>query len=458
MNTLWWQVGLEFTYHPVSKTISSYIKKEVPGIFPIPISVFYQKRFDKVKPFFLAIFFISVLGGLLMTTIHAPTQRLILFSVALSLAVLPLYKDYSLAPMMLIMIIAFIYNKSRRFIWQPIFCVLCAIYLMNVIGLLYTGDFNLGIKRLDTTVVLVLFPVIFSMTQLPKKNIILLLRFFVWSVIAFCVFELFSYAIIVHGFTWNAVFRDSKLFAPFLMMWPAHPHPSYLSTILLMAIPIALYLRYDNQLSIINYQLSIVETFLGVVLPIVFTILAGARVGMVIVPVLLLLGYLFYCKLKPLLKWGLLIAGVIASGFILQSYLKNDNRFADPIRVDLRKTAISAIKEKPVFGWGTGYVEPLIHSEERAHSLGIEKPYSFNQFHNQYLEDTVQFGITGILILLLLFGWLLWIGIREKNFLLLSLLVIYIFFCWTETVFFVAKGVTPFTFWFCFLMSNRNQS
>ena len=131
--------------------------------------------------------------------------------------------------------------------------------------------------------------------------------------------------------------------------------------------------------------------------------------------------------------------------------------FVDPIRVDLRKTAISAIKEKPVFGWGTGYVTPLIQSEERAQSLRIETPYLFNQFHNQYLEDMVQFGIMGILILLVLFGWMLWVGVRERNYLVLSLLVIYTLFCWTETVFFVAKGVIPFTFWFCFLMSNRNK-
>jgi O-antigen ligase len=228
-----------------------------------------------------------------------------------------------------------------------------------------------------------------------------------------------------------------------------------------MSVPVALYL---NQLRItnpeglneVNYELRIIETFLGVVLPIVFTVLAGARVGMVIAPVLLGLAYVFYCKFKPLLKWGLVIAGIIASGFILQAYIKNDNRFADPIRVDLRKTAISAIKEKPVFGWGTGSAKSLIHSEERSHDSGIETVYDFNQFHNQYLEDMVQFGIAGILILLVLFGWILWIGVSEKNYLLLSLLIIYGLCCYTETPLFGSKGVIPFTFWLCFLMSNRN--
>ena len=198
-----------------------------------------------------------------------------------------------------------------------------------------------------------------------------------------------------------------------------------------------------------------VEALLGVLLPIVFTVLGGARVGMVIAPVLLVLGYLFYCKFSLALKLGLVVAGLISGGILLYIFPKVDDLSVDPIRADLRKTAISAIKEKPVFGWGTGYSKSLIQSKERAHGLGIEKPYDFNQFHNQYLEDMVQFGIPGIFILMVLFCWMLWVGIRGKNFLLLSLFVIYALFCWTESVLYVSKGVLPFVFWLCFLMSNR---
>jgi O-antigen ligase len=348
------------------------------------------------------------------------------------------------------MIATFICNKSRHFVWQTIFYVLCALYLINIIGLLYTIDFKHGIKRLDTTAILVLFPVVFSMIQFTKKNVALLLHLFVWSVMVFCAFGLLSYATIVPELTVNMVFRDSKFYAPLLMLWPAHPHPSYLSTILLMAVPVALYLRYQDE-----KQITIVEMLLGVLLPVVFTVLSGARVGMVIAPVLLGLGYLFYCRFKPVFKWGLVVAVIVALGLLLHLYPKVDDHFDDPIRVDLRKAAVSAIREKPVFGWGTGSAKQLIHSEERAHSLGIEVPYDFNQFHNQYLEDMVQFGILGILILLLLFGWILWIGVSEKNYLLLSLLAIYMLFCWTEAALFVSKGVVPFTFWACFLVANR---
>lgn len=397
----------------------------------------------------LAILFIF----LFILTKQAPTQHFLLFTIALFLISLPLkinYTNCTMAFMSLTMIIAFIRNKSRHFTWQPIFYVLCAIYLMNVIGLLYTGDFKLGTRRLDTIIVLLIFPVIFSMVQFPKKSVILLLRFFVWLVIIFCTFGLLSYVTIVPGMTWDMVYKDSKLYAPLLMMWPAHPHPSYVSTILLMAVPIALYLRFQD-----GRQITFIEMLLGVSLPIVFTMLGGARVGMMIAPLLLGLGYLFYCRFRPALKWGLVVVGIAAVAGLLQLFPKADDRFVDPVRVDLRRTAISAVKERPVLGWGTGYVSPLIRSEERAHHLGIETPHPLDRFHNQYLEDVVQFGIPGILILLTLIAWVLWLGIQNKDYLLLSFLAIYVIFFWTESALYNSKGVVPFAFWLCFLVATQ---
>ena len=421
----------------------------------IDSSIFYQSRPINFQ-LFLRLFFLAILFFFIFIFYKQapPTiQRFSIFAIALFLATLPFkidYTNYAMGFMLLTSFLIFVRDTSRRFIWQPIFYIICAMYLLNIIGLSYTNDFKMGIKRLDATVVFIFFPIIFSMIQFPKKNLMLLLRFFVWSVIAFCMFGLMSYATITHEISWNMVFHGSKSYAPLLMMWPAHPHPSYLSTILLMAAPVALYLRFQN-----GKQISLTEILLAVLLPIVFTILGGARVGMMIVPVLLLLGYLFYCKFRPMLKWGLAVAGIAICVFLIHSFPKVDDRFDDPIRANLRKTAISAIQEKPVFGWGTGSAKLLIQSEERAHNLGIRKPYNFNQFHNQYLEDMVQFGIAGLLLLLVLLGWMLLVSICEKNYLLLSLLAIYAIFFWTESVLFTSKGIVPFTFWFSFLISNK---
>jgi len=434
-----------------------FVFQEGRCVLIIDSSIFYQSIPINFQLFLRLFFLAALLFCLFILCKQTLTQRFPVFVIALFLVTLSFkidYTNYTMGFMLLAMFLVFVHNKPRRFFWQPIFYVIFAMYLLNIIGLSYTNDFKIGIKRLDAAIVFILFPVVFSMIQFSKKNLILLLRFFVWTVIIFCAFGLLSYVIVIQELTWNMIFAANKNYAPILMTWPAHPHPSFLSAILLMAVPVALYLRYHQG----EKQITMVEMLLGVFLPIVFTILTGARVGILITPLLLGLGYIFYCKFKPVLKWGLLAAtGILSLGVLLHVSSNISDRFDDPIRTNLRKIAISAIKEKPVFGWGTGSAKLLIQSGERAHDLGIGRSYNFNQFHNQYLEDMVQFGIAGILLLMVLLGWMLSVSICEKNYLLLSLLTIYALFFWTESVLFISKGLVPFTFWLCFLISNRNE-
>ncbi|MDR0814756.1 MAG: O-antigen ligase family protein [Bacteroidales bacterium] len=382
-----------------------------------------------------------------------------ILSIALFLATLPLktnYNTWAMVIMLVAMLIAFIIHKPRTFRWQPVFYALCAFFFIKIIGYFYTEDPYLAQKRLDNGIQLVLFPIIFSMVQFSKENVTLLLRFFVWVVIAFCGFGLLSYAAIVPGPDWDMVW-NGKLYAPLLTMWPAHWHPSFDSTIVLMAVPISLSLPQPLRRRGVRYFGEWLFRILGVTLPTAFTVLSGARVGIVAIPLLLALAYLFYCRFKPLFKWGLAVAGVLAAVFIVHQFPQADDKFEDPIRKNMRAMAIDAIKEKPLFGWGTGYVAPLIQSEERAQRVGLETPYEFGQFHNQYLEEVVQFGIPGALVLLLLIGWLLYLGVRKKDFLLLSLLLIYLMFFWTETVLETFKGITPFAFWVCFLAGTQGE-
>jgi O-antigen ligase len=405
--------------------------------------------------------------------------------VAVFLATLPLTIDYNTCGMVIMavaMVVTFVLRfirtiKGRRceqavpsqkggkfkwlqeiFTWQPIFYVLWAMYIIHFAGLLYTGDLRLGVRRLDSIVPLVLFPVLFSIVPFSRQHVILLLRFFVWTIIAFCGFALLSYATIIPGFDWNMV-SDGKLYAPLLLMWPAHGHASFDSTIVLMAVPVAMYLRFTPGIKESSgMRITLVELCLGVLLPIIFTVLVGARVGMAIIPFLLGFGYIFYCKFKPLLKWSLMGLSILAIIFVMYKFPQVDNRFDDPTRTNLRAIAVNAIKEKPILGWGAGYVAPLIQSEERAHQIGLEVPYEFNQFHNQYLETVVQFGIPGALLLLLLIGWLLYLACRRKDYLLLSVLIIYLLLFWTETALATSKGIVPFVFWVSFLVARKNEN
>ncbi|MDR1672796.1 MAG: O-antigen ligase family protein [Bacteroidales bacterium] len=397
---------------------------------------------------------------------HLPFLGIALFLAALLLK--NTYSTYAMVIMLLCMtahpvlsVHRSVWGGDRRFLkllwkelasrWHPFFYVLCACYLINVAGLLYTGDLYLGVKRLDNTLPFLLFPPLFCMTLFSRENVWLLLRFFVWTVIAFCGFELLSYAVIMPEINAEMLYKDSKLYCQWLSMWPAHWHLSFDSTIALMAIPAALFLRFQAK-----PRITVIEMLLGVLLPVIFTVLGGARVGMVAVPFLLGLAYVFYCRFKPVLKWGLATVGIVSALLLYHRFPQVDDRFEDVPRKYMRSIAMEAIKEKPVFGWGTGYVSPLIQSPELAQRVGLDVPYTTNQFHNQYLENVVQFGISGALLLLALIGGLLYLGIRRKDYLLLSFLTIYLLFFWTETVLVSTKGVMPLAFWACFLLLTQH--
>jgi len=404
------------------------------------------------------LFFVAILALLGVLVRQAREQYLPVIAFAVLIVCLPLrenLKELSIFVASVLIVLAFVLNKSRKFTWQPLFYAVVGVYLLNFVGLLPTGDFNLANRRIDVMIPLVLFPVLFSMVQLSKRNVMLLLRFFVWIVIAVCVYGLLSYVIAKDEFSLKLIFLESKQFARFFAVDPFTSHPSALNIVLMMALPVSLYLRYHD-----GKQITLVEMLLAIVLPILVAFIVGARIGVAVFPVLLGLGYVFYCKFKPTIKWGIVATATVGL-FVLFYILPYEirDRFSDQSRVDFRSIAISAIQEKPILGWGTWQQPDLIACAERLKSLEIDHPYLLNHhhFHNVYLDVMVQFGIIGIIVLLILILWTFWTAIHQKNFILLSFIVMYIIVFLVDNVLQSHRWVMPFMFWFAFLVANQKN-
>jgi len=404
--------------------------------------------------FLQILFFVAILALLGVLVRQAREQYFPVIALAVLIVVLPLNRllnDWGIGIISVLMLMFFIFNKSRQFTWQPIFYVTFGVYILYIVGMLYIGDFRLAGTGMDSMLPIVIFPVFFSMIQLSKRNVILILRFFLWIVIAACAYGLLLYAIAIYDFSWRSALLDGKRYVYFFMREPLTWHPSALAITLLMALPVSLYLRYHD-----GKQITLVEMLLAILLPILVTFMVGARIGVAVFPLLLGLSYLFYCKFRPILKWGLLVAGAVAmvvAAFSLSSDIRE--RFSDQIRIDLRNTAISAIKERPILGWGTGQERQLIACEERAQNLGLKGVHNQPHFHNVYLDMMVQFGIVGVAVLLFLIGWVFWIAIRKKHFLLMSFMAMYVIVFYFDNVLQSQRFVVAFMFWFCFLIANK---
>jgi O-antigen ligase len=208
-------------------------------------------------------------------------------------------------------------------------------------------------------------------------------------------------------------------------------------------LPVALYLKHKY------HTVSTTEIIALIGLEAAIIAFTGARIGIVISPLLLLLMLLYPVPRKrKIITAGLAIVLISMTAIILS--LSEDqyfNRFKDPIRAQLWETAITSIKEKPLLGVGTGGMKAVM----------LEKTGLSLSPHNQYLGEVMHFGVIGAIPLFTTLIYLLVMAIRRKNFLLLSLMVISLAFMATEMPFDLNRSINYFLFFTNLLLFQKQK-
>jgi O-antigen ligase len=208
-------------------------------------------------------------------------------------------------------------------------------------------------------------------------------------------------------------------------------------------LPAGLYLRRKY------HAVSTAEVVILIVLEAAVIAFTGARVGIAIFPLLLLmmLAYVVPLKRKIIIP-GLMIALLSIAPITWLSENQFFDRLKDPIREQLWETAMTSIKEKPLLGVGTGGMRAVTYP------LDITGQ-TFSYPHNQYLGEVMHFGLIGAIPLFATLLYLLITSLRHKNFLLLSLLLILFVFMVTEMPFDLYKSINYFIF-FTSLLYAKN--
>ena len=110
------------------------------------------------------------------------------------------------------------------------------------------------------------------------------------------------------------------------------------------------------------------------------------------------------------------------------------------------------ILEHP-FGVGTGNVDDFL--KKRLLQLGqknmLEEEYNP---HNQFLQSTLEIGIIGLLVLVLLLFFVLKFAFIDSNWLLGILCLNLIFNALFESMLQRQSGIVFFTFWICFFVAH----
>jgi O-antigen ligase len=179
-------------------------------------------------------------------------------------------------------------------------------------------------------------------------------------------------------------------------------------------------------------------------------------------------GFIIYAHLRNSLLKGIavLAVGLCFFGLIIWkvpqlslrmkaalSGLASDkpDRSSSNLRLQLWNGALSAIKERPVRGYGPGDVQPVLDQYYQDNGLDVAAKKHLNA-HNEYLQLSLTHGLPALLWLLLLLFVSLYLGIRHRQALLIFFVLTLMLSFLTESMLAVQRGTLFISFFLSFLV------
>jgi hypothetical protein len=140
------------------------------------------------------------------------------------------------------------------------------------------------------------------------------------------------------------------------------------------------------------------------------------------------------------------------------NYIRGGNPSGHSVtqRIEFWKTAVSIIKEKPIFGVGTGDIVDSFHQQYDKLNSALGTEYRLRS-HNQYLSIGVAFGIVGLAYFIYSLIFCLYHNKNYRNYLYLIFWIIAILSMVTEDTLETQAGVTFFAFFNAFLLFGKSK-
>ncbi len=351
-------------------------------------------------------------------------------------------------------------EKQRR--WAIGFALF---YLIYVIGLLYTTNFDYGLFDLEIKLSLFIFPLIFATSPWPLFSIRRTYSV-LWAFVAGCA----AGAVILLGHAAVNEYAHGIFNSFYYMKLAWHFHATYLS------------MYYNFALGFLLFQLIINPYIKGIiVILILFFIgmifLLVSKAGMLTM-ILLLLSAALYAWLKLKNGWtGALIIGAGVMCFLI-AYLFAPVTFSrvagaervvssspqanrvkaesNADRLAVWSTAGGIIKNNLLLGVGTGDVKDALLEGYRENNLIPALEHKFNA-HSQYFQTFVTLGLVGFLLLLAMLVLPAIRAIRTGQILYLVFLVIFALNILFESMLEIQQGVVFYAFFNIFLFTSSDH-
>jgi O-antigen ligase len=328
--------------------------------------------------------------------------------------------------------------RDRKFNFKNQDSILLATIFFLLLAMGRPTEFNL----IDNQLALLVFSIIIGSTSVKKQRIfgayvyffLILNALFVTSGLSFLL-EFNS----VFGLSIGEYFSEIKIYSGNIRNWLYYDHAVFLTFFgIIGLLPLELTSKFSNQKPgiAVLYHVLLISTI----------VLFGARISLLIY-LIFLINILLKLSMKRLIVFNASL--FLFSAILLFYFIGN----FDNSRLDLWSVSWEAIKEKPLFGYGLGNSDKMLHNPEFMLRGGAEIPKSLNHSHNQFLTFLSEIGFIGLISLVITIG--IYLRRVERNKMITMVLFIfglsYVFL--TESILQTSKPLFVLCFLFMMLTS-----
>ena len=342
-------------------------------------------------------------------------------------------------------------------IWNKrIYPISYAFIIVFIYGLLQTlGTIGTpkGFRFEHNTTFLFVIPLVFICFSISKEELLIAFRWVVKTILLYLLCSLFYWLHYLDYFQANAwqwltskmVLGGHSVFV-YVAGWSGYYFPTFVCLIPLVTLSIAFYSYRHKSISWVLLLVYWVAT-LWFCMALESRVAVATCIG---ITVLSIVAYLWYKISYRKLYLVVCFLALLVAGFALKDKLVVFCR--DSARVQVYTLATNYISEHILWGCGSGEQEQALLEEEvkmgdNYQHIPVLPAYSHS--HNQFLDEFMQFGVVGFLVVLLLFVVGFYMAFKHKNYLMFMLFFIFIVNSMIDVPFNTAYGQNVFIVFFC---------
>lgn len=405
-----------------------------------------------------------------LTIQQAQENRISYYHLAAFIILLPFDRFYS--EMILISLLLHSFIRFNRTKWRSVFTmqnlVLSSVFLLTLIGIIYSSDKTQGLKDVQRQLAILLCPCIFSILHIDLSAYRDRLLKILGITCAVAILYLYADALrilLYYKLPLRSLFSPSFINHNFSE--PIDLHATYFSMYCSLGLAAFFYFLLKEKQ---NHQRIMYIIGIGMLLAGLIQLASRAVLIVTIFLVVPGIGFTVLRKAKLLQFAGiwLILVGTGVLGIAkLDSFKK---RYVADLKNDLTQASVNnevleprlqrwhyvwqLVKQKPVVGHGSGSEKRLLKDIYFENGLYNSYLHELNA-HNQYLSILLKHGFIGLIVFLLTLAYGFIQAWKRKDMLFATFLSLIAMISFSENLLDVNKGIFFYAFFFSFF--NRSK-